>query len=1128
MMQQPNLGGPPGGFGGPPGGFGGPRPLAPQGMMRPMGPPGGAFPGGQPAPLRPGGPPGPATAQLGGQMAGMSLGPPLKPMMMGGGGPQPMMGQQPRPAGQQQPLAGPPRPVGPAVMNGLGPQSNGHHPQGGPMGRISPLPPQPAVNGGGMMPPYSAPSPMPPGPQQHQQHPSMQMQQQQPGPMGLPPGPGQSMPPRPGGMPPLQPAGMQGGNFPPRGPAPAGANPPMVGGPMPPMMGSSMARPGGPMMPGGPMPPMPNMSGPMAPNLGGGPLMSQPAGAGMPPPMGGGMPPMQPMGGMMPGQQHGAQPGSYPSIGGMGGMPPQPGYQPSMTGQPGGMAPGYAGMAAPQRKSLDPDSMPNPIQVMEDDQRNCGGEFHTNEKGKVPPLVTTKFLTRDMGNSGPRFIRSTMYTIPDNPDTKKQTGVPFGLVLCPMAEVQPGEYPPPIVNLGELGPVRCVRCKAYMSPFMTFTDGGKRFQCSFCKATTDVPQEYFQHLDHTGQRMDKHERPELCLGTYEFVATKDYCRDSKPPNPPGILFAIDVSYPMVKEGIVQLICQNMKDILRDLPIDSAAGYTQSKMKVGFMTYDNKINFYNCNKALAQPQQMTVGDVQDMFVPLAEGLMVDLAESEAVIDSLLEQLPAMFAENRETETILGPVIQAGKEAFKAAGMAGKLVVFHHNLPVAEAPGKLKNRDDRKCLGTEKEKTVLTPQTKFYNDLGQECVSVGCSVDLFLFNNAYIDIATLSQVCRLTGGQVYKYTYFQADLDGERFISDLRHNVSRSVVFDGIMRVRTSTGVRPTDFFGAFFMANTTDMELASLNSDAALCCEVKHDDKLTDEDGVYIQAALLYTSVSGQRRLRVSNVALNISDNMGELYRNCDLDTVVNFLAKQSITKLIETNPKAVREGLMQQCAQILACYRKNCASPSSAGQLILPECMKLLPLYTNCLLKSDAIAGGADLGCDDRAYAMSAVSSMDVASSVVYFYPRLLPLHDVPVESDEMPTQIRCTIEKIRDDGVYLLENGLHMLLFVGLAANPAWIQDVFGVQTAAQIDIDRTTLVERDNALSRRICGILDTVTRDRPRTMKLTIVRQRDKLDIIFKHYLCEDRSTASDTNFSYVDFLCHMHKEIRAILS
>jgi len=325
-----------------------------------------------------------------------------------------------------------------------------------------------------------------------------------------------------------------------------------------------------------------------------------------------------------------------------------------------------------------------------------------------------------------------------------------------------------------------------------------------------------------------------------------------------------------------------------------------------------------------------------------------------------------------------------------------------------------------------------------------------------------------------------------------------------------------------------MANTTDMELASVNSDSAVCIEVKHDDKISDEDGVYVQAALLYTSVGGQRRLRILNIGFNISDNMGELYRNCDLDTMVNFFAKQNISKLMDSNPKAVRESLMQQCAQILACYRKNCASPSSAGQLILPECMKLLPLYTNCLLKSDAIAGGSDLGCDDRAFAMSCVSSMDVASSVAYFYPRLIPLHDLNPEETDVPPQIRCTVDKLRDDGVYLLENGLHMLLYVGLAVNPAWIQDVFGVQTAAQIDIDRTRLVERDNHMSRRVTGIIQKISSNRPRSMKLTIVRQRDKLEIVFKHFLCEDRSAASETSFSYVDFLCHMHKEIRAILS
>merc|ERR1719317_827737 len=174
------------------------------------------------------------------------------------------------------------------------------------------------------------------------------------------------------------------------------------------------------------------------------------------------------------------------------GMPPQPGMgmppQPGMGGQPGyggagGYGGGMGGMNQPQRKALDPDSMPNPIQVMKDDQAaHQGQEFCTNEKGKVPPLVTTRFLTRDQGNTGPRLMRSTMYSVPDNPDMKKQTVVPLGLVMSPMATPLDGEYPIPVVDMGQIGPVRCMRCKAYMSPFMVFTDGGKRFQCSFCKA----------------------------------------------------------------------------------------------------------------------------------------------------------------------------------------------------------------------------------------------------------------------------------------------------------------------------------------------------------------------------------------------------------------------------------------------------------------------------------------------------------------------------------------------------------------------------------------------------------------------------------------------------------------------
>lgn len=164
--------------------------------------------------------------------------------------------------------------------------------------------------------------------------------------------------------------------------------------------------------------------------------------------------------------------------------------------------------------------------------------------------------------------------------------------------------------------------------------------------------------------------------------------------------------------------------------------------------------------------------------------------------------------------------------------------------------------------------------------------GCSVDLFIFNNAYIDLATIGQVARLSGGEVYKYTYFQANLDGERLVKDLIKNISQPIAFDAVMRVRTSTGIRPTDFYGHFFMSNTTDMEIASIDCDKSIAIEIKHDDKLPPEENVYIQVVLLYTSCGGQRRLRILNLCLKTCTQLADLFRSCDLDTIILFFAKQ--------------------------------------------------------------------------------------------------------------------------------------------------------------------------------------------------------------------------------------------------
>jgi protein transport protein SEC24 len=96
-----------------------------------------------------------------------------------------------------------------------------------------------------------------------------------------------------------------------------------------------------------------------------------------------------------------------------------------------------------------------------------------------------------------------------------------------------------------------------------------------------VPTEYFNHLDHSGRRVDWYQRPELCLGSYEILATKQYCKvwdffssnssvsliffleDEKWPESPAFIFMIDVSYNSVRSGLVEYICHILKNDLLD-------------------------------------------------------------------------------------------------------------------------------------------------------------------------------------------------------------------------------------------------------------------------------------------------------------------------------------------------------------------------------------------------------------------------------------------------------------------------------------------------------------------------------------------------------------------------------------
>ena len=69
-----------------------------------------------------------------------------------------------------------------------------------------------------------------------------------------------------------------------------------------------------------------------------------------------------------------------------------------------------------------------------------------------------------------------------------------------------------------------------------------------------------------------------------------------------------------------------------------------------------------------------------------------------------------------------------------------------------------------------------------------------------------------------------------------------------------------------------------------------------------------------------------------------------------------------------------------------------------------------------------------------------------------------------------------------IVENGIHMFLWLGLNLNPQWVQAVFGVPSVVQVDTDKSTIPVLDNSLNQRIREIIAHVQSERRYCMRVS----------------------------------------------
>jgi protein transport protein SEC24 len=349
----------------------------------------------------------------------------------------------------------------------------------------------------------------------------------------------------------------------------------------------------------------------------------------------------------------------------------------------------------------------------------------------------------------------------------------------------------------------------------------------------------------------------------------------------------------------------------------------------------------------------------------------------------------------------------------------------------------------------------------------------------------------------------------------------------------MKVRCSNGLQVSAYHGNFTHHTFgADLEFGTIDADKAIGVMFSYDGKLDSKLDAHFQSALLYTTASGQRRVRCHNIVASVAEGGMEALRFVDQDAVVSIIAKEAASRLPERSLKDIRNAVTEKAVDILAGYRKNFSSSHPSGQLVIPENLKEFSMFMLSLVKSRAFKAGRE-PTDRRVHDLRLVRSMGPMELSLYLYPRIISVQDLddqdgfPNENGHlrMPEMLRATFAKVQEGGVYIVDNGQVCLLWLHAQVSPNLLEDLFGpgFTSLKLLDPFMSALPVLETHLNAQVRNILQYLELARgSKALTIQLARQGlDGAEYEFARLLFEDRNNEAQ---SYVDWLVHLHRLIQ----
>ena len=832
-----------------------------------------------------------------------------------------------------------------------------------------------------------------------------------------------------------------------------------------------------------------------------------------------------------------------------GGTPPR---GPAARGGARRVSQGQAG----SNQRIDPEAMPRPKYNKE--VKQVGTRSVVNTAATSFPGVLEPFVAMDDGSANPRFLRMTMNQVPHAHARLKDSGVPFGVVMQPFARILEQETPVVVVDK-TAGLERCGRCKGYKCAFTKCDPSTGWWKCHLCGHAnghgnqSDVNKGRYD-ADVYGTTGD----PDMRQGSFEYIVSGPYAPRILEPI---FVFVVDLTiHALATGGSTQVLLAVRKALVSLAKQNPAA-------KVGIVTFDSAIDFHDLSDcgnegSSGERKSKLVTDVDDPFCPMPPSQwLVKLADRmdsvNALIDTLINYAQGYVAKDQTSDS---PGIQSiGSAALYAVadGLAttgGKVSYFTAALS-SRGAFSLTNRENARKYGAEKEHEMFEKlrEDNVYSKWARKLAETLVSIDVYSLSSSYLDLGSLSMLCNETGGSINRFPGFEIgdEVSHAQLAQTLAKNVTSVRAIDTVMKLRISSGFRLSGYIGPGHVPlGAMEQYLACIHEDTTVAAQLAHDGSDTSKiKYAYVQLAILYTNMNGERRLRVHNAAVEVSKNLNDVFRFVDVDAVTSFLSKRAAQQLSRKTIPSVRKSLNVSVVAMLTAYRKYCAKNPSNQQLILPEALKLLPVYTLGMLKetllrvnpsksADVIRGNVlapkIVRADERVSAINNALRMPVAEWLRLIYPLMTLVTpggaSFPHSSSPVPALLPPSMARVPPSGVVFITTGRESILYICDGAPPKLLEELTGSQVLAQKTL--LTTEERADVTDGKMqvlhnVKLLSNFRESAGALEAVRVVTFNSPLNTLFLRMLVEDKQTDLHQMDSYEDFLCKIHGSIKAEL-